>query len=123
MKTTCRTNIPSEEQEQIAVADYLRLRGVVFNHSPNEGKREPQYIVKLKRLGMRVGFPDIFIYEARGKYHGLAIELKRQKGGKISKPQLQCLCELKQRGYYATVCRGFQEAKIIIDKYLKGELQ
>jgi len=27
------------------------------------------------------GFPDLFFYEPRGEHHGLAIELKREKGG------------------------------------------
>ena len=114
---------PTEAQEQYAVAEYLRFLGVVFNHSPNEGKNDVQYIVKLKRMGMRVGFPDLFIYEPRGSYHGLAIEMKRVKGGKLSEAQAKCLAELNERGYKAAVCRGFDEAKKIIDDYLKGETQ
>ena len=115
MKKTCHT----EAEEQIAVADYLRARRVFFHHSPNEGKNEVQYIVKQKRLGMRVGFPDIIIFEPRGNYHGLAIELKREKGGRVSEAQKECLDELNARGYLAVVCRGFTEAKDVIDRYLK----
>ena len=29
----------TETQEQIAVADYLRLKGIMFLHVPNEGKQ------------------------------------------------------------------------------------
>ncbi len=68
---------------------------------------------------MRVGFPDIFVYEPRGQYHGLAIEMKRQQGGKVSEAQRECLAELTARGYLAVVCRGFQEAKKTVDEYLK----
>ena len=31
---------------------------------------------KAKATGMKKGVPDLFIYEPRGEYHGLAIELK-----------------------------------------------
>lgn len=119
MKKTSLTDVPSEEQEQFAVAEYLRLKRVFFHHSPNEGKNDVQYIVKLKRLGMRVGFPDLLIFEPRGKFHGLAIELKRRKGGRVSDAQSKCLEELSERGYRAEVAKGFDEAKKIIDEYLK----
>lgn len=111
--------IPTEKTEHLQVAQYLRYKGVVFNHSPNEGRREVQYTHQLKQMGMRPGFPDFFIYEARGKYHGLAIELKRRKGGTVSPAQKQVLAELNERGYRAEVARGFDEAREIIDNYLK----
>lgn len=114
-----KPNCPTEKVEHLHVANYLRYKGVVFNHSPNEGKREVQYIAQLKAMGMRSGFPDFFIYEARGGYHGLAIELKRVKGGRVSDAQKQCLQELNDRGYKAEVARGFDEARQIIDDYLK----
>ena len=116
-----KKEIPLESDEHIAVADYLKYLGVMFNHSPNEGIRQVQYVQKLKRMGMLPGFPDFFIYEPRGVYHGLAIEMKRVKGGRVSEEQKECLKKLSDRGYYATVCRGFDEAKEVIDRYLKGE--
>ena len=115
-----KTEIPLESDEHIAVADYLKYLGVLFNHSPNEGMRKPQYVAKLKRMGMLPGFPDFFIYEPRGIYKGLAIEMKRIKGGRITEEQKECLAKLSERGYYATVCRGFDEAKAVIDRYLGG---
>ncbi len=113
--------IPLESEEQAAVADYLRYLKVLFNHSPNEGDRKPQYTAKLKRMGMRTGFPDFFIYETRGGWHGLAIELKRVKGGRVTDEQRKCLRELMDRGYYAAVCKGFDEAKTVIDRYLQNK--
>ena len=111
--------IPTEKTEHLNVAQYLRFRGVMFNHSPNEGKRDIHTGAQLKQMGMRPGFPDFFIYEARNGYHGLAIELKRIKGGTVSVTQKQCLQELNDRGYKAEVARGFDEARKIIDDYLK----
>ena len=43
----------------------------------NEAKR-------LKATGYKRGFPDVFVYEPRGAFHGLAIELKKDKGGRVS---------------------------------------
>ena len=123
MSRDYRMNIPLESEEQVAVADYLRYQKVLFNHCPNEGKREPRTGAILKRMGMRPGFPDFFIYESRGGFHGLAIELKRVKGGRVTDEQRNCLRELTERGYYAAVCKGFDEAKDIIDKYLKNQLR
>lgn len=119
--TYYKEQIPLESEEHIAVADYLNYLGLLFNHSPNEGIRKPQYVVKLKRMGMSVGFPDFFIYEPRGGYHGLAIELKRRKCGRVTEEQKKCLKELSERGYYATVCYGFDDAKAVIDRYLKQQ--
>ena len=35
---------------------------------------------RLKASGYKRGFPDVFVYEPRGPFHGLAIELKKEKG-------------------------------------------
>ena len=115
-----RMATPLESAEHIALADFLRWKGVLFNHSPNEGRRLPQYVAKLKKMGMRTGFPDFFIYEARGPFHGLAIEMKRRHGGTVSDVQLSCLAELRLRGYRAEVCRGFDEAVRVVGEYLDG---
>jgi hypothetical protein len=111
-------NCPTEKTEHLSVARYLNYLGLLYNHSPNEGKREVQYAAQLKAMGMRKGFPDFFIYEPRGPYHGLAIELKRLKGGKLSDSQKQVLEQLAQRGYMAKVCKGFDEARKVINYYM-----
>ena len=66
----------SEEEEQIAVIQYCDLLGIPVTHSANEGKRSKTYGARLKRMGLRPGFPDLLITRARGKYHGFAIEMK-----------------------------------------------
>ena len=73
--------------------------------------------VKLKRSGYSKGTPDILIFEPRGSYHGLFIELKTAKG-RISAEQLYWLEELIHRGYAAMVCRSFDEARGEIETYL-----
>ena len=73
--------------------------------------------------------PDIIILEPRGKYHGLFIELKIttpfKKDGTIKKNehlegQLKTIDELEAKGYSAFFAVGFDEAKFLIDRYLKN---
>tara|TARA_X000001382_G_scaffold122677_2_gene105831 strand:- start:5156 stop:5527 length:372 start_codon:yes stop_codon:yes gene_type:complete len=47
-------------------------------HVPNEGKRKPQYQIKLKKMGLRKGCPDFVIEYPKGKL--IYIELKNEKG-------------------------------------------
>ena len=71
----------------------------------------------MKATGYQSGFPDIFIYEPRGVFNGLAIELK-VKGNYASRKQKEVLGKLTNKGYRAEVCTGFDHAIEVIDEYL-----
>lgn len=73
--------------------------------------------VKMKRTGYVKGFPDIFIYEPKGRWHGLAIEMKTAKGV-MSQHQKNWQNELIKRDYFAVTCKNFDQAQIIIDEYM-----
>lgn len=73
---------------------------------------------RLKASGYKRGFPDVFIYEPRGRWHGLAIELKRDKGGRLSAPQREWIAALEARGYRAVVAKGLEAAKEVLTEYL-----
>jgi len=77
----------------------------------NEAKR-------LKATGYKRGFPDVFVYEPRGPFHGLAIELKKDKGGRVSQSQKEWLKSLEMRGFKATVAKGFDEAVKLLENYV-----
>lgn len=73
--------------------------------------------------------PDIIILEPRNGYHGLFIELKIitpfKKDGTLKKNehlegQLKTIDELEAKGYSAFFAVGFNEAKFLIDRYLKN---
>lgn len=87
---------------------------------------------KHKRLQQHRGYPDLFIAEPRGEYHGAYIELKKagtriyKKDGTLVadqhiREQAEMLQRLRQRGYKAEFACGFDEAKKIIDEYLGGK--
>lgn len=105
--------------------DYPGLE--LLNGSLNGVKLFVGQAVKAKKAGMKKGFPDISLPVPRGGYHGLFIELKikayRNIKGKMVHPkvsgeQLWWLDQLKEMGYRAVVCYGFDEAKVEIVGYL-----
>ena len=82
---------------------------------PNQGA------ARLKRLqmeGTKRGVPDLMLAVSRTIYYGLFIEMKRKTGGKISPEQYIWLERLEAYGYKAVVCRGWDEARNEILKYL-----
>lgn len=109
---------PTEDQEQVKLATWLNLHGIRFYAIPNGGRRNLMEAFKFKRTGVSPGVPDICVPVPSGRYHGLYIELKRQKGGKTSQNQLDWLNYLREKGYYAEVAHGFDEAREIVLHYL-----
>lgn len=105
---------PTEDQEQSAFVQWLRLKRILFTSIPNESKRSIVYGAKLKRLGMSKGAPDLIIFdrsadlEAKG-YLGLAIEMKSMTG-KMRPEQNAWLDSLEKAGWATTVCYGARQA-------------
>ena len=121
----------NEEATHKLICQYLKARypNVLFNTDLSGIKLTMGQAVKVKALRSCKGFPDIVIYEPRNGYHGLFIELKRE-GEKIYKKdgtpvsehvkeQLEVIEKLLWLGYQACICVGFEEAKNVINKYLK----
>lgn len=109
---------PTEQQEQFIVHAWLTKKGIIHNHSPNGGYRNPIEAAKFKRLGTSSGFPDLEMPYARKGHHGLYIELKRQSGGKLSENQIWWGKFLIEQGYAWYEARGADEAiKIILDYF------
>ena len=94
----------------------------VLLHITNEGKRSVVMGRILKNMGMRPGTPDLFLAVPRNGLSGLWIEMKRSKGGNLSVAQRRMLDMLKEQGYTAHVCHGFDEARNCIRAYLKGNV-
>lgn len=93
--------------------------GHLFFHIPNEGKRTRANGARLKAEGMRKGTPDICLAVPRGKSHGLYIELKRLRGGRLEKHQADALDALRAQGYAVAVCNGWESAAKVIEEYLQ----
>ena len=84
---------------------------------PNGGKRDVRAGKKLKDEGMLSGVPDIFVAIPKGIYSGLFIEMKSGYN-KPTESQKEQIDALRNAGYKAEVCTGFDQAKEVFDKYL-----
>lgn len=109
---------PTETDEQIVVAQYCRYQKIPFVHIPNEGLRSKRMGAMLKEMGLQKGFPDIHIPQARGGYHAMYIELKRDKLAHPTREQLEWVAYLNKNGYYAVVAYGADAAISEIKKYM-----
>lgn len=69
-------------------------------------------------MGVSPGFPDVEVPFPSGPYHGFYLEMKRQKGGKVSPAQVEWLNYLRGKGYFAESAKGFEEAKQMFLHYL-----
>lgn len=142
-ETIWLTSEPQTETKlQTEVADYIRTKypGVLFHSDFGSGiKLTKGQAMKQKRQngGIR-GWPDMFIAEPtprcidggwKYEWYGLFIELKKE-GIRLKKKdgswasdhiaeQADVLDGLEFRGYKAVFAVGFEEAKKIIDDYLR----
>lgn len=120
---------PTEHAEQVRIFKWATLSKGRYPQLellfavPNGSYKSFTARMKFQAEGLRSGVPDIVLPAASPKkHHGLYIELKRVKGGKVSPEQEWWLERLTEQGYYAVVCKGADEAiKTIID-YLEGKL-
>ena len=119
------SNIATEDQEQEALFQWANLAAFAMPelkllHSiPNGGKRNIVTAARMKRTGTKAGVPDMFLPVARGKWHGLYIELKRAKGGVVSAEQKVWHNRLQEQGYCVKVCRGWEQAREAITEYME----
>ena len=116
----------TEDQDQAALIQWFdwwaptNLKERLFA-VPNGGLRNVVVAKKLKAQGVRAGVPDLFLLVQRHGFHGLVIEMKREKGGRLSEEQAAWLEWLNEYGFMAVVCCGFEAAKKTIIDYLSAE--
>lgn len=108
--------IPTEEVEQRHLVQYLEFRHCKFTAIPNSTYTKSwKQKMKNRDAGLRAGFPDLVII-ANGRF--FCIEMKRQKGGKVTPEQREWHEALQAAGIPVHVCKGFDEAKQVVDNYL-----
>lgn len=118
--TSGKAPTPTEHEEQVNLFRWFRMRhdGMVMYAIPNGGARNSITGARLRDEGVLAGVPDIFLPCPSGGKHGLYIEMKRQKGGRVSAPQKAVMQALRMQGYEVAVCHGWQEARGCIEQYL-----
>lgn len=121
-----RPSCPPESEEQKALFDWWQrtpyARHFVMYHIPNGGRRDKITGARLKAEGVVAGVPDVFLASPRQGFHGLYIEMKRQRGGTVQDTQKELIAALRQAGYRVEVCKGWWEAREVVENYLTGAM-
>jgi len=130
MPRATRSTVPTEHQEAVALMDLVRDHEPRYPalkrlfHVPNGGLRSKAASGKLKAEGVRAGVPDYLLPVTYGfmqygdKFFGLAIELKRKRGGRTSDEQRDWLNYLDDAHWRVAVCNGHEQAWAVICEYL-----
>jgi hypothetical protein len=125
---------PSEEREQAVVCRWLDINGIQYFAVPNGGARSKATAGKLKATGVKPGIPDIIIVDRPTKCHipeghlphppgaghrgqpcgkaavGVALEMKRMVGGRLSPEQREWMLKLEQLGWITLLGNGAAHA-------------
>jgi len=117
-----------ETKLQLAVCKYIRMQypQTIFR-SDQAGLWMPgkaKYYQKYLQSGN--GYPDLFIAEAKDKFHGFFLEIKEKKIIKLdgsyvderTERQARMISQLVLRGYWADFGVGFEECINKIDNYM-----
>jgi len=106
-----KERIPSEDTEQINSVEWFRKKfpDVDILSIRNEGSRTPAEKAKQLCMGLLPGASDLLIPD----WH-LYIEMKRVKGGVLSKEQSEFCDRRIKNGDYYMVCYGFEHFKEVI---------
>lgn len=83
---------PKESEEQATVIQWARAHEgqwpeLALLHASGQGRLHFRAIGAARREGLKAGVPDLHLPIARGGYHGLWIEMKRCRGGRVSAEQ------------------------------------
>ncbi|MDE2099041.1 MAG: VRR-NUC domain-containing protein [Patescibacteria group bacterium] len=117
--------LPTEEQEQRTLVEWLDWHRICYAHPANESKRSAIQGARLKAIGMSPGLPDLLLFDPpplyTHMYRGAAIELKRRKGGRVSETQRDWLERLRLRGWAVAVCEGADAAIAQLESWGYGK--
>ena len=119
-----------EEKLHIAVCDYLKLQypNIIFLSEASGVRVSMGLASKLKKMRSAHTHLDLYVLEPKGRYCGLILELKvesvyKKDGGLYSNQHLRdqrdTIEKLNKKGYKADFACSFDEAKKMIDSYLK----
>lgn len=124
--------IVREEKIQEQICNWMKIQypRVIFTCDLSSGMRLTiGQAVKATKMRSSRGLPDLMIFEPRGPYSGMMLELKRkdkrvykQDGQLIADPhvreQAEILKRLQVNGYCAMFACGFEQAAQFINRYL-----
>lgn len=131
MRKLTRPQAPLERHSQAALfqwAEHARGRFpelAALYAIPNAGgftggfKKNLTRVMAMRREGVKSGVPDVHLPVARGGYHSLYVEMKREYGGDgATSEQKEWHAKLERWGNRVVIAHGFDEARMSIEEYL-----
>lgn len=125
--------VPTESDEAACLiqwAQMRRFRGHRLSdyliHIPNgavlagDAREKAIQMARMKRQGFRVGTFDYLLAIPVEPYPGLWIELKRRVLGIVSDEQKRFKSSMEAMGWATAICKGWDQAKEMIEHYLEG---
>lgn len=116
-------NLGAESDFQKSCVDWYTLRyqnrglGLIVS-IPNEGRRNAKTGGRLKKMGLKAGFPDLQVIKMNDI---LFIELKTtHKSSQTSDKQDAVHCVLRKLKHKVVVCRTIDEFIAIVVKFMTG---
>jgi hypothetical protein len=107
-------SLPEESDEQATVADWLDLYKVFYTATMAGSYLHPATFNRMKRMGLKKGVSDLLIFDPPPAYGnqfvGVALEMKRKKGGVLSLEQKEWLEKMSQRRWLVHVSPGADDA-------------
>jgi hypothetical protein len=111
------TLLTEHEEQRDLVRWFRRKYGPVRIFAiPNGGYRSMTAAAKFKAEGVSAGVLDLFVPAWR-----LWIEMKRQKGGRVSPEQADWIAYLESLGYTCLVCPGSESAQAQIEAFVAAK--
>ena len=107
---------PSEHEEQKGFIDWWRVRfpDVLIFAIPNGEHRAISVAKRLKAEGVVRGVPDLYVPKLK-----LWVEMKRQKGGRLSEEQKKIIPYLESIGDAVIVGYGAEDASRKVLEFIK----
>jgi len=113
------TSCPTEFEECQVFHRWLQMKHIRHTHIGNEsqigGRAGAIRGSRLKSIGQSKGFPDYLVIVNNQL---IAIEMKRQHGGRLSQEQSDWLEALAACGVKTYICRGANEAMEAVQQNL-----
>lgn len=108
---------PTEYQEQQNYFEIVELHKTRYpqlnciSATQNGLYSTAKHVNRMKRAGLKPGYPDLIVDIPSRGYHGARIELKRRGyGNKMSKAQTEWFSKLTEQGYWCFCTEGWESA-------------
>ncbi|MCK5611136.1 VRR-NUC domain-containing protein [Candidatus Pacearchaeota archaeon] len=123
----------SEHDEQVALVSWFKTQYPKYKdciiaipngaHLAGSPKQRARKIAKMKKEGLKNGVSDLFIAVPVGNKSGLWIEMKDTNKTRcsVSESQMAHLELMREVGYEAVWCAGFENARTAIYAYFGSD--